>query len=521
MPKPFNIERLRATLAASAVALFLVAPRAGAQPLPDVGDVTEALEKRDGFIPFYWDEDLGKVFLEIAAFEQDFLYLVGISSGLGSNDVGLDRGLLGAEHVVRFHRVGRRIFLIASNVHFRANSSNKLEERAVRDSFAESILAGFDIVAADDRSVLVDATDFVVRDAFGIRRWLAEGNHGDFEFRRELSAPDVSRSRSFRDNTELEALLTFESARPGPAVQGVAANPYAVTLRMRHSLIRLPELDGYRPRAFHPRSGFFPFMFQDYSAPVESDKTRRWITRHRLVRDGATTETGRVSEPIVYYLDSGVPEPIRSALLEGARWWEAAFDAAGFNGAFRVEMLPEDADPMDIRYNVIQWVHRSTRGWSFGASIVDPRTGEILKGHVRLGSLRVRQDYLLAQGLLSPFDSVFVSAPDSADPMLTMALARLKQLSAHEVGHTLGLAHNFAASGRGRASVMDYPAPLAGFDDAGRITLSDAYAVGVGDIGSGGSWRRARRDGGAETPVHHRPGCATARRRSPGGQSLG
>ncbi len=109
-------------------------------------------------------------------------------------------------------------------------------------------------------------------------------------------------------------------------------------------------------------------------------------------------------KPIVYYMDPGAPEPIRSALMDGARWWNQAFEAAGYKDAFRVEVLPEDADPMDVRYNMINWVHRSTRGWSYGSSVIDPRTGEIIKGHVTLGSLRVRQDFLIAEGLLSPYE---------------------------------------------------------------------------------------------------------------------
>jgi hypothetical protein len=172
---------------------------------------------------------------------------------------------------------------------------------------------------------------------------------------------------------------------------------------------------------------------------------------------------------------------VRSALLDGARWWNEAFRAAGFENAYRVEVLPDSADPMDVRYNVIQWVHRRTRGWSYGASVTDPRTGEIIKGHVTLGSRRVRQDYLLAEGMLAPYQGEHADgfAPEN-DPMLDMALARIRQLSAHEVGHTIGLAHNFAASVNGRASVMDYPAPLARVQ-GDSISLADAYDTGVED----------------------------------------
>jgi hypothetical protein len=203
---------------------------------------------------------------------------------------------------------------------------------------------------------------------------------------------------------------------------------------------------------------------------------RRFISRHRLEKQDPEAEISDPVEPIVYYLDPGTPEPVRSALLEGASWWNQAFEAAGYRDAFQVRMLPDDADPMDLRYNVIQWIHRSTRGWSYGSSVSDPRTGEILKGHVSLGSLRVRQDYLIAEGLLSPY----VQGDEQAAEVEAMALARIRQLSAHEVGHTLGLSHNYISSAQGRASVMDYPHPLVQLDEEGEIDLSDAYDTGIG-----------------------------------------
>ena len=456
---------------------------AHAQDLPTIESKTEAFEKRDGFFPVFWDEKGGKVWLEIGYWDTDFLYVSSLPAGLGSNDIGLDRGLLGAEMVVRFERIGPRVLMVAPNMDYRAITDNPDEQKAVADAFASSVLWGFDVAAQTDNRVLVDATPFMLRDAMGVIRRLRDRGQGSFSLDAKRSAPYMSMTKAFPENTELEARLTFATSKPGALVQSVAANPYGVTLRMRQSLVKLPELGSYTPRAFDPRSGSYSIQYADYSQPINKPKEVRYTVRHRLEKQDPTLAVSDPVEPIVYYLDRGTPEPIRSALLDGARWWGEAFESAGFSNAYRVEMMPEGADPLDVRYNVIQWVHRSTRGWSYGRSVVDPRTGEILKGHVSLGSLRVRQDYLLAEGLLSPYNSEETMAglsPDQ-DPMLDMALARLRQLSAHEIGHTLGFLHNFSASVNDRASVMDYPAPKVLINEDGSLSLDEAYDVGIGE----------------------------------------
>jgi hypothetical protein len=448
------------------------------QKLPTIEEKVKDLKKFEGFLNFYWDENAGKVWLEISNLDTEFLYVNSLPAGLGSNDVGLDRGLLGGDRIVRFNKVGRKILLVQPNYDYRAVTNDMAEKRAVEQSFAQSTLWGFTAEAESGNRFLVDATDFLLRDAIQVANRLRNGQQGNYSLDKSRSALYLPRTRNFPLNTEFEATLTFvnNDGNTGNFVQAVTPSPEAITLRLHHSFVQLPDND-YQPRRFDPRSSYIPVSYFDYSTPVSEPIQKIFIIRHRLKKKDPTAAVSEAVKPIIYYLDNGTPEPIRTALLEGGKWWNQAFEAAGYKDAFQVKLLPEDADPMDVRYNVINWVHRATRGWSYGASVVDPRTGEIIKGHVTLGSLRVRQDYLIASGLLAPFEN----GVPANDKMLKMALERLKQLSAHEIGHTLGLLHNYAASVSDRASVMDYPHPLVRLNTRGEIELDNAYDNKIGE----------------------------------------
>lgn len=448
------------------------------QKLPTVEEKTSGMRRMEGYIPLHIDEAAGKVWMEVARVDSEFLYVTSLPSGLGSNDIGLDRGLLGGGRIVKFVRSGRKLLLTEPNYAYRAVSDDPRERKAVEQSFAQSVLWGFAVEAESGGRCLVDATDFLMRDAMQVSARLRRMQQGVYAVDRSRSAIHMPGTRNFPLNTEMEATLTFVNAdgQTGEMVRSVAPSAEALTMRMHHSFVQLPDA-GYKPRVLDPRSGFMDVSYFDYSTPVSEPIEKRMAVRHRLQKKDPAAAVSDPVKPIVYHLDNGTPEPIRSALLKGAAWWDQAFAAAGYRNAFQVRMLPDSADPMDIRYNMINWVHRSTRGWSYGASVVDPRTGEIIKGQVTLGSLRVRQDYLIAQGLLAPF----ADGMPKDDPMLRMGLDRLEQLSAHEVGHTLGLMHNFASSVNDRASVMDYPHPLVRLDAKGEVDLSNAYSKGIGE----------------------------------------
>ena len=434
------------------------------------------MEKFPGFFPFYWDAKAGKVWLEIDKWNTEFLYVESLPAGIGSNDIGLDRGQLGNSAIVRFDRTGPRVLLVAPNYNFRAITNNSDERLAVKDAFAESTLWGFDVAAEEGNRVLVDATNFYLRDVHHVTNTLQREQQGTYRLDPTRSAFYLPNTKNFPQNTEVETTLTFTGEPAGQFVRQVVPVPEAITVRERHSFVQLPPA-GFKPRAFDPRASYYGIDYMDFATPIEEPITKRFIARHRLQKKDPGARVSEAVKPIVYYVDRGAPEPVRSALLEGARWWNQAFEAIGYKDAFRVEIMPADVDPMDVRYNVIQWVHRSTRGWSYGNSLVDPRTGEIIQGRVSLGSLRDRQDFLIAEGLLAPYDKTNTASPK----LLEMVLARLRQLAAHEVGHTLGLQHNYAASPVNRSSVMDYPAPRAKLGADGTPDLSDAYAKGIGE----------------------------------------
>ena len=448
------------------------------KPLPSIAEKTATMQATPGFLPYYWDAREGTLWLRIdkEKWDKPFLFYESLTDGMGSNDIGLDRGQPGSTHAVHFERSGKQVFLVAENEGYRAVTDDRDQQRAVHEAFSQSVLWGFEVAAADGDSVLVDATKFFLTDIHGVANRIAEAKQGRFKVEPSRSAIYLPRTKNFPENTEVEVTLTLLGEDPGPFVRQVTPEPHAITVREHFSFIQSPA-PGFRSRVYDPRSGFFGISYMDFATPVDEPIVKRYIDRHRLAKKDPAAAVSEPVKPIVYYVDSAIPEPIRSAVIEGVSWWNQAFTAAGYKDAFQVKLLPEGMSPMDVRYNVVEWVPRSTRGWSIGYAISDPRTGEIINGHVTLDALRIRQVFLIAQGLLNPFGN----DPAALAKANAMALARIRQLAAHETGHTLGLMHNYAASIVNRASVMDYPPPMVTLGANGLPDVSKAYAVGIGE----------------------------------------
>jgi hypothetical protein len=463
---------LRSGSAMAAVALMVLAS-------PGMAQLASAPVHTGGaLLPVQTDASDGRILLTLPAPAADgtqgrFLYAASLKTGLGSAPIRLDHGMVGDTQVLAFRRLGKKVAVTFENPRFTARGG-ALMQKGARESFPYSVIAMLDVASgAAGGGVTVNIAPFLTHDTMDIAGALNGGGKG-FKLVDGLSAADPGSVKVFADNIEMEAVQTYASDTPGKEVGNIAPDARQVSFTVHHSLIRLPD-PGFVPRKFDIRSGTHGTQVYDFGTPLGDDVMLELANHFRLDKLDPAAARSRVKKPIIFYIDNTAPEPIRSALVEGVGWWNQAFDAAGYIDAFQAKVLPDGADAQDVRYNMVNWDERLTRSWSYGGGIIDPRTGEIVKGNVVLEGLRLRQDIIL-------FESLVGTAQDNTggpnDP-IRVSLARIRQLGAHEVGHAIGFVHNFQGSTQDRTTVMDYPFAKMTLKD-GRIDLSDAYATGIG-----------------------------------------
>lgn len=478
---------LRNGLLAGAAAIMLCT-----QPAPLAAQSAElaGLERTEGFVPFYWDAADNRMLLEVPAFEEDVLYYVSATTNGGSVQVSLDRGVIYTA-VIHFVRSGDRVVVNQINTDFRATMGSEATQQGVRDSFPTSVLAVLPVVSDSGGRVVVDGTPLLMRDAGYVAGRLKRSGQGDFRFDPAKSAYYLPQTKAFPENTEIDTIASFVSAAPGVAVREVMPAPDTYTLRIRHSFLKAPT--GYQPRVADPRIGVGSIQFQDFSKPIDETPFTEWVRRFRLEKKDPAAAMSEPVEPIVFYFDPAIPDPIREAMKAGLLWWNESFEAAGFINAIEARDAPADMDPMDIRYPYVLWIHRDGRGFSSAGTFADPRTGEILGSKTHMDTYRMRT-------IANYFDAYSGGLPEDgsgltiADPSLVstdvynqmpegqrdMAFLRQAVLTAHELGHVLGYGHNWNANFNDRSSVMEYPVPRVTVKD-GKLDLSESFMTEIGE----------------------------------------
>src|SRR5687768_4313976 len=349
---PISPVRTRATAPlVPLIAVWLIVGCASAASGPTTvapqSNTLAAGPAEDVMLPVRYDASTGKVFLTIRRPGEEMLYLNTLAGGVGS--LGLDRGQVGAEAVVRFERNGAQVHLIQTNTTHRAVAGNPALRRSVEESFPRSVLASLPVVSDGPAGIVVDATDFFLSDVFNVIGEIRSARNGTVRIDRDRSAIIAANTKAFPNNTEIRSALSYVTDDPGPELRSITPDGRTIGLQQHHSFVRLPA-DPLAIRQFDPRAGLFASNPFDFAQGLQGDYRQRGVVRWRLEPSDTAAylrgELVRPVKPIVYYLDPGIPAPYRTAFVQGVIGWKSIYQVAGWGDEFRVLPCTPGIDPV-------------------------------------------------------------------------------------------------------------------------------------------------------------------------------
>lgn len=484
----------------------LVLSQAVSSELKPFDEVVKNAEKLEGLFTLYRHKDTGKIYLEIQPqqLNKNFLATVTMESGLGER--GIYSGLPLEDLLFYFRRRNNTLDFLIRNVNFRTEPGDP-QERSLERSFSDSPLYSLTIksIHPTRNTLLVDLEELLLKDLPGLTPALRSSLQGNY--RLDPNKSYFSSAKVFPANVEIESAYGFSTSDSEKVNLPTLPDSRALTLRVRYSLSQIEDNKDYIPRLADERLGYFFTAYQDLSNPNRRDPFVRYINRWHLEKQDPTASLSPPKKPIVFWIENAVPVEYREPIREGVLMWNKAFEKAGFKEAIQVEQMPDnpDWDPADVRYNTIRWFNSLDGFFAMGPTRVNPLTGEILDADIIVDASFVRniqQDYrllveqhqsqqtsllsdLIGSGNLcqSIANSQLVEREDtflshlakthdlcygmeavrqfavgqmglsllqntipSGDRMKEYVHQHLRWVIAHEVGHTLGLRHNFRGS---------------------------------------------------------------------------